>query len=128
MAVAAAWGAIAQTTVSGADGKLKVNISADAKYSVEYDGIQVLEPSALGFKANIGDFSALKFVKDTAYAVDQTYKIPTIKASEVNYKANVAVATFQNEAGLGFDVEFRVSDNDIAFRYVIPRPRTREAK
>ncbi|MBQ3984351.1 MAG: glycoside hydrolase family 97 catalytic domain-containing protein [Bacteroidales bacterium] len=125
LAVAAAWGALAQTTVSGPDGKLKVNISADAKYSVEYDGIQVLEPSALGFKANIGDFSALKFVKDTAYTVDQTYKIPTIKASEVNYKANVAVATFQNEAGLGFDVEFRVSDNDIAFRYVIPRPRTR---
>ena len=42
LAVAAAWGAIAQTTVSGPDGKLKVNISADAKYSVEYDGIQVL--------------------------------------------------------------------------------------
>ena len=49
----AAWGAIAQTTVSGPDGKLKVNISADAKYSVEYDGIQVLEPSALGFNTQL---------------------------------------------------------------------------
>ena len=125
IAAAAMVCANAQTNVSGPDGKLKVSVSADARYSVEYDGVQVLEPSALGFKANIGDFSALKFVKDTAYTVEQTYKVPTIKASEVNYKANVAVVTFQNEAGLSVDVEFRVNDNDIAFRYVVPRPRTR---
>ena len=104
VAAAALVCANAQTSVSGPDGKLKVSVSADARYSVEYDGVQVLEPSALGFKANIGDFSALKFVKDTAYTVEQTYKVPTIKASEVNYKANVAVVTFQNEAGLSVDV------------------------
>ena len=121
LAAAAALGAYAQSPVSGPDGRLKVSVSSDARYSVTYDGIQVLEPSALGFKANIGDYTALKFAGEASSSLDQTYKVPTIKASVVNYKANVCVYTFENADGHKVDVEFRVSDNDVAFRYVLPR-------
>ena len=99
IAAATVLGAYAQSPVSGPDGRLKVSVSADAFYSVTYDGIQVLEPSALGFKANIGDYSTLKFSAEAASRIDQTYKVPTIKASEVNYKANVCVYTFENAEG-----------------------------
>ena len=111
----------AQSPVSGPDGRLKVSVSADARYSVSYDEIQVLEPSALGFKANLGDYSKLSFIEEKASQLDQTYKMETIKASVVNYKANVSVYTFQNAEGKKVDVEFRVSNNDIAFRYLLPR-------
>ena len=125
-AAATVLSAYAQTALSGPDGRLKVSVSADAKYSVEYDGIQVLEPSALGFKANTADFSVLKFSSEEFSAIDQTYKVPTIKASSVNYKANVGVYTFENPDGKTVDVEFRVSDNDIAFRYLVPRQGNRQ--
>ena len=126
VAAATVLGAYAQTAVSGPDGRLKVSVSADAKYSVEYDGVQVLEPSALGFKANTADFSVLKFASEEFSQIDQTYKVPTIKASSVNYKANVGVYTFENPDGKKVDVEFRVSDNDIAFRYLVPRQGNRQ--
>ena len=114
-------GAYAQSPVSGPDGRLKVSVTSDARYSVEYDGITVLEPSALGFNTNLGDYSSLKFAGESFSKIDQTYSVPTIKASKVNYKANVGVYTFQNPQGNKVDVEFRVSDNDIAFRYLLPR-------
>ena len=121
LAAATILSAYAQSPVSGPDGRLKVSVSADARYSVSYDGIQVLEPSSLGFKANIGDYSTLKFSSEAASQLEQTYKVPTIKASVVNYKANVCVYTFENADGKKVDVEFRVSNNDIAFRYALPR-------
>ena len=121
LAAATFLSAFAQSPVSGPDGRLKVSVSADARYSVSYDGIQVLEPSALGFKANLGDYSKLSFIEEKASQLDQTYKMETIKTSVVNYKANVSVYTFQNAEGKKVDVEFRVSNNDIAFRYLLPR-------
>ena len=121
IAAATVFSAFAQSPVSGPDGRLKVSVSADARYSVVYDGKTVLEPSALGFKANLGDYSVLKFVSDSSAVVDQTYKVPTIKASSVNYKANVGIYTFENADGKKLSIEFRVSNNDIAFRYVLPR-------
>ena len=121
LAAATFLSAFAQSPVSGPDGRLKVSVSADARYNVSYDGIQVLEPSALGFKANLGDYSKLSFIEEKASQLDQTYKMETIKASVVNYKANVSVYTFQNAEGKKVDVEFRVSNNDIAFRYLLPR-------
>ena len=116
IAAATVLSAFAQSPVSGPDGRLKVSVSADARYSVVYDGKTVLEPSALGFKANLGDYSVLKFVSDSSAVVDQTYKVPTIKASSVNYKANVGIYTFENADGKKLSIEFRVSNNDIAFR------------
>ena len=53
--------AMAQTTsVSSPDGKLQVSIDCkdgQAFYTVSYDGKAMLTPSALGLKADIGDFS-----------------------------------------------------------------------
>ena len=54
-------GLMAQTlNVASPDGKLQVNIvcqNGQACYSVNYDGKSMVTPSALGLKADIGDFT-----------------------------------------------------------------------
>lgn len=49
-----------EASVSGPDQQLRVNVSVEngaPLYSVTYKGKTILEPSPLGFVANIGDFS-----------------------------------------------------------------------
>ena len=54
-------GLMAQTLhVASPDGKLQVNIACEqgrASYSVNYDGKSMVTTSALGLKADIGDFT-----------------------------------------------------------------------
>lgn len=121
-------------TVSGPDGRLKVDIDVKggkAVYSVTYDGKQMLAESPLGFKSNIGDFSSnLSVAKLPAGAtkelaeVDYSYTLEKCKKSTVNYKANVYTLHLQAGEGrraIRYDIQFYVSDNDIAFRYFVPR-------
>ncbi len=44
-----------------------------------------------------------------------------IKRSEVEYRANELTVTLENAGKKPLDVVFRVSDNDLAFRYEMPR-------
>ena len=59
---------MAQTvSVSSPNGKLKVDITCQngqAAYTVSYDGKTMMTPSALGLKADIGDFSNGLSLKD----------------------------------------------------------------
>lgn len=113
-----------EATVSGPDGKLKVSINCTngtATYSVTYDGKQMLEDSELGFKADVGNFtSGLQFKGQTTAKIDTTYTLTHSKTSQVHYKANELTCQFENEKGWNMNVTFRVSNNDIAFRYTIP--------
>lgn len=45
--------------------------------------------------------------------------MPNIKKSKVDYSAESAVIPFTKEGQKVFDVEFRVSNNDVAFRYTV---------
>ena len=50
--------------VSSPDGRLVVTVE-NMKYSVEYDGLLVIRPSALGLKTSMGDFTkGLRYVDD----------------------------------------------------------------
>jgi len=120
----------AQTvTVSGPDGKLKLNFDLkDGKpvYSVTYDGQQMLDDSPLGFVANIGDFSQnLKWVGKGTATFQYDYDLRASKFSKVQVNSNQLVIQLKNNRNQYFDVEFRVSNNDIAFRYRIPNQEDR---
>lgn len=114
-------------TVSSPNNSLKLNFTlVDRKpvYSVEYDGVQMLDDSPLGFVASIGDYSAeLSFVKSATAHVEYDYSVKTIKQSNVHVSANQLLVTLRNNQGNNFEVEFMVSDNDVAFRYRIPTVR-----
>ena len=112
-------------SVSSPSDKLKVTVS-DAGgrlyYTVALDGQEVLLPSALGLKTSVGDFTRdLSIVDSKTGAVDETYQMRGTKASSAAYKANTLTLNLQNKDGRTFSMLFQVSDNDIAFRYLIPR-------
>lgn len=114
-----------QMTVNGPDARLKVDVSVKGgipTYSVTYDGKTMLENSPLGFIANTGDFSkGMSLVGQKADKISKTYTQDRIKRSVVNYAANELTITLQNADKKPIDIVFRVSNNDVAFRYEIPK-------
>lgn len=88
-------------------------------YSVSYDNILFLKPSPLGIIANIGDFSSgMSLEKNVSTnKIDETYELASIKKSKVHYVANEAVFSFTQQGKTIYDVIFRISNNDVAFKY-----------
>ena len=111
--------------IKGPDGNLKVDISVKGgkpMYSVSYKDKIVLEDSPLGFISDIGDFSTnVSYVGQKSSVINRTYVQNKIKQSIVNYNANELKVTFSNADKKQYDVVFRVSNNDIAFRYEMPQ-------
>lgn len=117
---AACWAG--HVTVSSPDGRLMVTVE-NQKYSVEYDGRLVVGPSALGLKTSLADFTqALKYVDCHEETVRKAYDMRQTKASHVEYEANQLVLDYQTADSLHMQVTFLVSNNDVAFRYTLPRP------
>ena len=110
-------------TVTGPDGRLAVTVTDDARYSVTLDGKTILLPSSLGFNSNRGDFTAPKLTDAQTSKFEGSYTLDRIKKSEIRYDYNVLVCTLTNEAGDNVKVEFRVSDSDVALRYVVDNPK-----
>ena len=114
-----------ELSVTGPDQHLKVQVSLkDGKpvYRVSYKDKTVLEDSPLGLVSNAGDFSqGLTCVEHKEGRIDKSYVQDRIKQSNIRYQANELTCTFANPDKQKIDVIFRVSNNDIAFRYVMPR-------
>ena len=114
----------AQTaSVSGKDGKLKLTFDINGGkpvYSVSYDGKQVIDPSPLGFEANIGDYaSGIQFQNAEELTVDEQYELNRAKRRFCHFQANGLKVNLCTARGQRFAVRFLVSDNDIAFRYEV---------
>ena len=105
------------------DGKIQVVVNDNAgkpTYSVNYEGVAFILPSPLGLNTNIGEYvSEMTLLPETEAPklIEEQYSVKTIKQSKVDYKATEAVFTFAQEDRPVFDVIFRVSDRDVAFRY-----------
>lgn len=117
-------------TVASPDGKLKVVTDVAGGrpvYSVIYDGNTILENSPLGLLTDIGDLSkGMSLVGSETSKVSKSYDQDKIKKSHIDYEANRLVTTLRNDKGHEVSVEWLVSDNDVAFRYVIPRQNNGE--
>lgn len=111
--------------ITSPDGKLVVLVTDDggkASYSVTLDGRQMVTASALGLKTNIGDFSkGLTIVETKQKQVEKDYKMTRTKTSGSHYVANQAIIGMTNAEGYRMDVTMNVSNNDVAFRYTLPR-------
>ncbi len=111
--------------VASPDGKLVVTVTDEggkAAYSVELDGRQMLTKSALGLKTNIGDFTQrLTIAGSEERKVAKDYTMTRTKASSASYVANQATISLVNQDGYRMDVTMSVSDNDVAYRYSLPR-------
>lgn len=111
--------------VASPDGKLVVSVADEGGrmyYSVDYDGKQMMKPSLMGLKANIGDFSeGLTYVGATERAIDTTYYMRGTKASSSHYEANQLNVSYINADSLPMIVTINVSAHDIALRYAFPQ-------
>ena len=112
-------------SVYSPDSLLKVEISVDGgrpSYTVKYKGKTFLEESPLGFTADVGDFSqGMTYSGSKTRSISESYTLDRIKQSSVSYEANELKVALVNKDGKPVNVTFRVSANDVAFRYEMPR-------
>ena len=132
--LAAFQGFAEERSFTSPDGKVQVIVndnSGKPTYSVNYDGVQFILPSPLGLNTSMGEYvSGMTLLpeKEAPKLIEEQYSVKTIKQSKVDYKATEAVFTFAKEDRPVFDVIFRVSDRDVAFRYMMyPHRDTRSA-
>ena len=121
-----------EASVASPNGQLVVTVNDDGgqpTYAVTLGGQPMLLPSALGFKADFGDFtSGLRITNTTASQVDRQYDMPQVKQRHFHYVATLLRLDFENQKRQKMSIEFSVSDNDVAFRYLIPRQRNDNPK
>lgn len=120
----------AQYQLSSPDSKTVVTVSDDngmPVYTLTYDGKEFLKSSPLGLKTNIGDYTSGLVMSATQApeSVRDTYSLPNIKKSLVEYNANRGVMTFSKDGKPVFDLIMQVSDNNVAMRYrLLPQGET----
>ena len=112
------------TVVKSPNGALAVKLECAElpTYSITLNDAPMLDASPLGLVANFGDFS--RGMKVTGCKVDtvaDTYAMNRSKASSMSYKATHLVWSLENADKQQIQVEFMVTDNDVAFRYFIPK-------
>jgi hypothetical protein len=115
----------AQSVVKSPDGKLKVSMfildNGTPAYSVVFNEKTFIEKSPLGLKTNVADFSAGLILKPDVVEsqINQNYQLSNIKQSNVHYQANEAIFSFSKDNKAAIDVVFRVSNNNVAFKYKV---------
>ena len=115
-------------TVKSPDGKLQVNVECEGgkvSYTVDYEGKQMLTRSALGLVANYGDFSQnLTMGKLADMGVEHVaYDESRIKKAHVEKDVVEAYIGFLNEKKDSMTLHLHVSNNDVAYRYELIRPK-----
>ena len=124
MCAAIALSADVKADIPSPDGKTVVSVierEGQVYYQVEHDGKRFVHSSRLGLRTNAFDFSLLEFVTSDFERIQGTYEMDRSKASEMSYDVTKAVLTFKNPKDKTIQIEFRVGNNDVAFRYFIPK-------
>ena len=119
-----------EKTFNSPDGKVAVVVddtNGAATYRVTLGGVEFIGRSPLGLKTNMGDFTqGLTLSACEVKAVKDSYDLPNIKCSHVDYEATEAVCSFEQQGKKVMDVIFRVSNRDVAYRYrILPKGETR---
>ncbi|MEO7581131.1 MAG: glycoside hydrolase family 97 catalytic domain-containing protein [Massilia sp.] len=126
MVLAAAFGANAMAAqLTSPDRHISVTVGVSAQqtltYSVSRDRQPVILASDLGLQLEGADLaSALKLTSSSKVkAVRENYDMAIGKKRHISNAANEQVFSVQNAARQKMDVVFRVSNDGVAFRYVV---------
>jgi hypothetical protein len=100
-------------TVNAADGKLT--------YTIARDGKPVLLASDLGLQLAGADLSSdLTLTTSSApRVVEDSYQMAVGKRKDITYRANEQTYSLQNTKQQKIDIVFRVSNDGVAFRYIV---------
>lgn len=105
------------------DGSIQLSVSlnknAELEYQVSKNGEVVIQPSQLGIKGDQSFTKGLKISKlEKAKRISQSYSSPAEKRAQRSFTANGRDMIVKNKAGKKLRVEFAVSDEGVAFRYL----------
>lgn len=92
------------------------------RYTLERNGEVVVSPSPLGLVLDDADFTAdLRRVSASPVGlIEDHYRLKTGKQSEATYRAFASTIELQNPQGETLSIQFRLSDDGLAWRYEIP--------
>ena len=95
-------------------------------YEVSLGGVQFLKPSPLGLLTNIGDFTdGLTLAGCDSKTQHDEYWLKTTKKSHISYDATEAVCHFEKDGKRVLDIQFHITECDVAYRYKIYPKRGR---
>ncbi|MEJ7808271.1 MAG: glycoside hydrolase family 97 N-terminal domain-containing protein, partial [Telluria sp.] len=107
------------------DHRISVKVSLDAQqaltYSVSRSSAPVILPSRLGLRLAGADLAGKLALSSTSpvKAISEDYEMEVGKRRHISYRANEQVFSVQDAAGRKMDVVFRVSNDGVAFRYIV---------
>ena len=116
--------------IASPDGHVLVQVNAadgQASYSVTLNGQEILRKSRLGVLRDDADFT--QGIETTANYLDRAIKLEKVEAHyelltgkrrQNVYRANRRVFEVQTRSGARMNIEFQVSNDGFAFRYVFP--------
>jgi alpha-glucosidase len=114
----------AAQTVTSPDGKITVQCDTHGAltYRVTVDGVPTLNDSRLGLRLRDGELGRdVTLVSAEHRESDTTWTNPLGKQREVrDHHRELALTLRENPSGRTFSVVFRVFDDGIGFRYVLP--------
>ena len=116
--------------VTSPNGEVVVNLNDEGGklvYNVSYQGVQLLEDSPLGIVTDRLDFTKGVSIENSTepQTVEKAYELRTIKQRNVRVAYRQAVLTVAGEGGK-MEVEWMVSDRDVAYRYRLLPVRRRD--
>lgn len=116
----------AEDTIKSPDAQISVSFDLTASgepiYSVSCSGETILRQSKLGIIRNDEDFFQNLSLDSTSteQVVTDTYTMLHGKRRECSYTGNQKIFYLKSELGHEMDIEFRVSDDGVGFRYHFP--------
>ena len=130
MAVTAVVATAKNFVVSSPNGQIVVTLNDEGgklSYNVSYQGTKVLENSPLGVVTDRLDFTKSLSIEQCTdpQTVEKAYELRTIKQRNVRVAYRQAVLTVAGEGGK-MEVEWMVSDRDVAYRYRLLPIRRRD--
>ena len=111
--------------VSSPDGHIVATLMVDKEtgtltYKVLSGDREIIKASPIGIATNMGDFQlGMKYEGVSSKVIDETYTLPQGKVSTYRNNANEKTLKFSREKNK-LEVLFRVYNDGIAFRFVIP--------
>lgn len=97
-------------------------------YLIKKDGLFVIDTSLLGIivnKKTLGSNSEIELIENTIEEYD--YQVHGVK-SKANYQANSSKFQVEEKDGFTWVLEFQVSEEGVAYRYIVPGTGTQNIK
>ena len=119
-----------EVLVTSPDGTVKVTVgvkSCKPYYTVQYAGKTLIAPSHLGFQLDCGLLGDnVKLTGKRYDTKDETWTQPWGEEQEVRNHYNELTVSFTEKSSRRMDVVFRVFNDGVGFRYILPSKKQGE--